>query len=166
MEAVADLMYLDTFKGLRLGRDMIKTTTYPFYEVVPVKYSIPLGQINLTITFRDASNYPAVMLIFEVVDFSGPYHIILGRQCYIKFMATPRYTYLKLKISVPTGIITVEAKAQRVMDSEQDSVELAATTVAATKLKELCCNTQPSLSDQTMPSTSDTFKVVEDAKAV
>jgi hypothetical protein len=45
-----------------------------------------------------------------VVDFSGLYHVILGQPCYVKFMTIPSYAYLKLKISGPTGIITVEAK--------------------------------------------------------
>jgi hypothetical protein len=50
------------------------------------------------------------MLTFEVVDFSGPYHIILGQPCYVKFMAILSYFYLKLKIPAPTKVITVEAK--------------------------------------------------------
>jgi hypothetical protein len=50
------------------------------------------------------------MLAFEVVDFSGPYHIIMGWPCYVKFMAIPSYAYLKIKIPGPVGVITVEAK--------------------------------------------------------
>jgi hypothetical protein len=53
-----------------------------------------------------------------VVDFSGSYHVILGRPCYIKFMTIPSYAYLKLKILGLAGVITVEAKAQRVLDCE------------------------------------------------
>jgi hypothetical protein len=49
-------------------------------------------QFSLPITFGDASNDRTKMLIFEVVDFSGPYHIILGRPCNVKFMAIPNYT--------------------------------------------------------------------------
>jgi hypothetical protein len=49
------------------------------------------------------------MLMFEVVYFFGPYHIILGQPCYVKLMAIPSYAYLKLKIPGPTGIIIVEA---------------------------------------------------------
>jgi hypothetical protein len=45
-----------------------------------------------------------------VVDFFVPYHIILQRSHYVKFMAIPSYAYLKLKISGPADIITVEAK--------------------------------------------------------
>jgi hypothetical protein len=46
-----------------------------------------------------------------VTDFSGSYHIILGRPCYVKFMAIHSYAYLKLKIPWPTGVITVEVKS-------------------------------------------------------
>jgi hypothetical protein len=72
----------------------------------------------LSVTFGDASNYRTETLAFEVVDFFGPYHIILGRPCYVKFMAIPNYGYLKLKIPRPTRVITVEAKTQRAMDCE------------------------------------------------
>jgi hypothetical protein len=32
---------------------------------------------------------------------------VLGRPCYAKFMAVPNYTYLKLKMPGPNGVITV-----------------------------------------------------------
>jgi hypothetical protein len=85
----------------------------------------------LLITFRDVSNYHTKTLTFVVADFSRPYHIILGRRCYVKFMAIPSYAYLKVKISGPADIITVEYKAQRALDCEQKSIELAAVVVAA-----------------------------------
>jgi hypothetical protein len=48
--------------------------------------------------------------MFEVVNFFEPYRVILGRPCYVKFMAIPSYGYLKyLDLS---GVITVEAKMQ------------------------------------------------------
>jgi hypothetical protein len=40
--------------------------------------------------------------MFELVDFFGPYHVILGWPCYINFMAIPIYAYLMLKIPGPT----------------------------------------------------------------
>jgi hypothetical protein len=58
------------------------------------------------------------MLAFDVVDISRPYHAILVRLCYVKFMAIPSYGYLKLKIPGPAGVITVEAKTQRALDCE------------------------------------------------
>jgi hypothetical protein len=125
--------------------------------VVPGKQSIPLEQIDLPVTFRDASNYRTETLTFEVVDFSRPYHI--------KFMAIPGYTYLKLKMLRPTGIITMEAMAQRALAREQDNIKLVVAAVAATELKELCRDPQPRSPDPAMPSTSGTFKFTEDARS-
>ena len=45
-------------------------------------------------------------LTFKLVGFHGTYHAILGRPCYAKFMAVPNYTYLKLKMLGPHGVIT------------------------------------------------------------
>ena len=60
-------------------------------------------------TLRDPSNFRTERLQFEVVDFTGSYHVILGRPCYAKFMAIPNYTYLKLKMPGPNGVITAGA---------------------------------------------------------
>ena len=59
---------------------------------------MPLGQIDLPITFGNPSNYRTETLTFEIADFLGAYHAILGQPCYAKFMAVPNYTYLKLKM--------------------------------------------------------------------
>ena len=79
----------------------------PFHGIIPRKQAIPLGQIDLLVTFRDLANYRMETLTFEVVGFHGTYHTILGRPCYTKFMAVPNYTYLKLKMSGPHRVITV-----------------------------------------------------------
>ena len=52
------------------------------------------------------------MLTFEIADFPGAYHAILGRPCYAKFMAIPNYTYLKLKMLGPHEIITIGGDLQ------------------------------------------------------
>ena len=59
-------------------------------------------------TFRGHNNFHTEVITFEIMDFLGAYHTILGRLCYAKFMAVPNYTYLKLKIPEPWGIITVD----------------------------------------------------------
>ena len=46
-------------------------------------------------------------LTFEVVGFHETYHAILGQPCYMKFMAVPNYTYLKLKMLGPGGVTTI-----------------------------------------------------------
>ena len=57
--------------------------------------------------FCDQANFRSEVLTFKVVDFPGSYHAILGRPCYAKFMAIPNYTYLKLNMLGPNGVITM-----------------------------------------------------------
>jgi hypothetical protein len=57
--------------------------------------------------FGDWRNFRTETITFEVVGFSGTNHVILRRLAYVKFMAVPNYTYLKLKIPGLKGIITV-----------------------------------------------------------
>ena len=45
---------------------------------MPGKQAMPLGQIDLPITFRDQFNYRTEILTFEVVGFPGTFHAILG----------------------------------------------------------------------------------------
>jgi hypothetical protein len=77
-------------------------------------------------------------------------------------MAIPSYAYLKLKIPGPAGVITVVAKTQRVLDYEQDNIELVATA----KLRELSLQAPIEPLILAMPPTSGAFKMDEDAKAV
>ena len=78
-----------------------------FHGIVLRKQVVPLGQINLPITFGDPTNYRTETLTFEVVGFHRTYHAILGHTCYAKFMAVLNYTYLKLKILRLCGVITI-----------------------------------------------------------
>jgi hypothetical protein len=61
----------------------------------------------LPVWFGTPDNYCKETLTFKVVGFRGAYHAILGRPCYAKFMAVPNYTYLKMKMPGPSGVITV-----------------------------------------------------------
>jgi hypothetical protein len=132
-----NLMYLDTFEESGLTQDPLQRGPHQFYGVVLGKHSTPVGRVTQPVTFRDASNYQTEMLASEVVDFSSPYHVILGWLCYVKFMAIPSYAYLKLKIHGPTRVITMEAKTQWALDCEQSSIELAAAMVTAAEQREI-----------------------------
>jgi hypothetical protein len=68
---------------------------------------MPLGTIDLSMTFSDAVHCQREILSFEVVDFQGPYNAIFRKPCYAKFMVVPNYAYLKLKMLGPRGVITV-----------------------------------------------------------
>jgi hypothetical protein len=93
-----NLTYPDTIDELGLTQDLLKSSPHPFYRMVLGKQSIPLERVTLPVTFKYANNYRIETFAFEVVDFSGPYHAILGWPCYVKFMAnchTPKFRILK-----------------------------------------------------------------------
>ncbi|XP_066311341.1 uncharacterized protein [Miscanthus floridulus] len=102
-----NIIYAKTLDEMGGDRTCLHPTRAPFHGIVPGKQAMPLGQIDLPITFRDQFNYRAETLTFMVVGFLGTFHAILGYPCYAKFMAIPNYTYLKLKMSGPHGVITV-----------------------------------------------------------
>ena len=60
------------------------------------------------------------------MDFPDIYHSLLGQPCFAKFMAIPNYTYLKLKMPGPKGVITVEGSFKQAYYCEQDYITQAA----------------------------------------
>jgi hypothetical protein len=72
-------------------------------------------------------------LTFEVVGFHGTYHAILGRSCYAKFIAIPNYTYLKLKMLGPRGVIII-GTFQHAYECEVECCEHAAVIIASEEL--------------------------------
>jgi len=90
--------------------------------------------MDLPITFRNPINYRMETLNFEVVGFHGTYHAILGHPCYAKFMIVPNYTYLKLKMSGPRGVIIVDTSFQCAYECEVECYEHAAVIVASKEL--------------------------------
>ena len=73
-------------------------------------------------------------LTFEVVRFHRTYHAILGRPCYAKFMAIPNYTYLKLKMLGPYGVITISTSFQRTYECEVECCEHSVAIIASKEL--------------------------------
>ena len=49
-------------------------------------------------------------------------------------MVVPNYTYLKLKIPGPHGVITIDTSYQRAYECEVESCELASATLASEEL--------------------------------
>ena len=95
---------------------------------------MPLGQIDLPVTFGDQSNYRTETLTFDVVGFPGTFHAILGRPCYAKFMAVPNYTYLKLKMLGPRGVITIGASFQHAYECEVECCGHASAVITSEEL--------------------------------
>jgi hypothetical protein len=120
-----NILYVHTLRLLRIGLDQLRPSTTLFHGVALSKRVQPLGQIDLPIWFGTPDNYRKETLTFEVVGFRGAYHAILGRPCYAKFMAVPNYTYLKMKMSGPNGVITVGSSIEHAFDCDVECVEQA-----------------------------------------
>ena len=89
---------------------------------------------DLPVCFGTPSNYRKEVLTFEVVGSRGTYHTILGRPCYAKFMAVPNYTYLKLKMPGPSGVIMIESTYEHAYDYDVECVEYAEAVIEAETL--------------------------------
>jgi hypothetical protein len=98
------------------------------------KRTWPLGRIDMPVCFGTPSNYHKEVLTFEVVGFKGTHHAILGRPCYAKFMVVPNYTYLKLKMPGPNGVITVESTYEHAYDYDVECIEYAEAIIEAETL--------------------------------
>jgi hypothetical protein len=120
-----NILYAHTLRLLGIGLDQLRPSTMPFHGVAPGKRVQPLGQIDLPVWFGTPSNYRKEMLTFEVVGFRGAYHAILGRPCYAKSMALPNYTYLKMKMPGPNGVITVGSSIEHAFECDVECVEHA-----------------------------------------
>ena len=73
-----NIMYAKTLDEMGVDRTNLRPTRAPFHGIVPGKQAMPLGQIDLPITFGDQFNYRTETLTFEVVGFPRTFHTILG----------------------------------------------------------------------------------------
>ena len=129
-----NIMYAKTLDEMSVDQTNLHPIRAPFHGVVPGKQAMPLGQIDLPVTFQDQSNYRTETLTFDVVGFPGTFHAILGRPCYAKFMAVPNYTYLKLKMLGPRRVITVGTSFQCAYECQVECCDHAVAIVASGEL--------------------------------
>ncbi|XP_066361182.1 uncharacterized protein [Miscanthus floridulus] len=122
-------LYASTLDKMGIPRSSLRPNKAPFYWIVQGKKVMPLGRIRLNITFGQLDNFRKEPLTFEVVDFPGVYHALLGRPCFAKFMVIPNYTYLKLKIPNLKGVITVKGRFEQAYYYKHDYVTQAVTLV-------------------------------------
>ena len=133
---------------------------------MPGKRARPLGRIDLPVCFGTPSNYLKEILTFEVVGFKGTYHAILGRPCYTKFMAIPNYTYLKLKMSGPNGVITIDSTFSHAYTCDREHYELATAVINSAELPELGNSATPTVPDCNGLTSSSAFRPLEETKVI
>ena len=126
----------------------------------------PLGQIDLPVTLGDRANFHSEVLTFEVVDFLGSYHAILGRPCYAKFMVIPNYTYLKLKMPGPNGVITVGSTFSHAFTCDHKHFKLATAVINSSELPQLGESLTLAVPDCNKPTSSTAFRPLEETKVV
>jgi hypothetical protein len=99
-----------------------------------------------------------------VVKFCGTYHAVLGRPCYAKFVAILNYTYLKLKMPGPNGVITVRTTYQHAYECD---VKCCDYTKATIEYKALVADLEACLREAPNPKQStSSFKSIEGVKEV
>ncbi|XP_025815575.1 uncharacterized protein LOC112892656 [Panicum hallii] len=116
--------------------------------------------------FGDCSNFRIETMIFEVVDFEGSYHTILGHPCYAKFMAVLNYTYLKLKMPGPNDIIMVSDSFKQAYGCGREHSELATAITNSAELQKLRRTVEEGAPDCNEPSQSSAFYPTEDTMVI
>jgi hypothetical protein len=158
-----NVLYASTLNEIGIPRSALRPSTAPFHGVVPGIEALPLGQIDLPVMFGDVRNFRIETLTFELVGFSGTYHAILGRPAYAKFMAMPNYTYLKLKIPGPKGIITIGPTYQRAYECDAECFQFTEATIRSERP-----HVEPRSKDQDVPESSKraacSFELAKDVK--
>jgi hypothetical protein len=125
-----NIIYAETLGLLGVDLSMIRAGAASFHGIVPGKRVLPLGQLDLPVSFGTPSNFRKETLTFMVVGFRGTYHAVLGRLCYAKFMVVPNYMYLKLKMPGPKGTITVGSTYRHAYECDVECVEYNETLIA------------------------------------
>jgi hypothetical protein len=64
-----NVLYASTLDEMGIPRSALKPSTMPFHGVIPGIEALPLGQIDLPVTFGDMRNFRTETLTFEVVGF-------------------------------------------------------------------------------------------------
>ena len=81
-------------------------------------------------------------------------------------MAIPNYTYLKLKMLGPNGVITMSSAFSHAFTCDYEHYELATTVVNSSELPWLGESTIPAVLDCNKPTSSTAFRPLEETKAV
>ncbi|XP_066320094.1 uncharacterized protein [Miscanthus floridulus] len=113
-----------------------------------------------------SENFCSEVLTFKVVDFLGSYHTILGWPCYVKFTAIPNYTYLKLKMPGPNGVITMGSAFSHAFTCDREHFELTTAVINSFELLQLGESSTPTVPDCNKPTSTMAFRPLEETKAV
>ncbi|XP_040249514.1 uncharacterized protein [Aegilops tauschii subsp. strangulata] len=138
-----NILYYDTFRRMNLTDKDLKPCSTVFHGVVPGKLAYPVGKISLEVALGDEYNYRIETLWFEVFKIKSPYHALFGQSAYARFMASPCYIYLQLKMPEPKGRITVHGDRKVALECEEGDAAYAELACATEELKYYKENVNP-----------------------
>ena len=81
-------------------------------------------------------------------------------------MAIPNYTYLKLKMSGPNGVITVGSAFSHAFTCDREHFELATMVINSSKLPQFGESSTPAVLGCNKPTSSMVFCPLKETKAV
>jgi hypothetical protein len=117
-----NIMYVETLNRLRIPCFDLRPSLAPFHGIILGHQVYPL----------DGPHYPSPLATPPTSTPSG----CVSRwwtsrgpvmPCYVKFMATPNYTYLKMKMPGPHGIIMTSSSFKVAYTCDRDNCDLAST---------------------------------------
>jgi hypothetical protein len=132
-----NLLYRSSLEKLCIPLTQLKPSRLTFHGIVPMHSCTPLGMVQLEVLFGEKGNSRSEPIWFEVVNISSPYHDLLGRPALSKFMAVLHYTYLKMKLPGPKGMITVMGSFKKSLACAKESSQLAEVLVIAEEKRQL-----------------------------
>ena len=104
----------------------IKPTKTTFKGVIPGVEARCTGSITVEVVFGSPDNFRSEELIFDIVPFRNGYHALLERATFARVNAVPHYTYLKLKMPGPRGVITINGNMECSLRTEEHTAALVA----------------------------------------
>ena len=134
-----NIMYYDTFQRQQLPDSRLEKKSVTFHGIVPGRKACPIGKLTLPVTFGTPMNYRTKRISFKVVNFRSPYHYVLSRQTFAKFMAALNYAYNMMKMPGPRGVITICGNPEMALECEDNGAKIADAFIADE------CNNVPEL---------------------
>ncbi|XP_062181176.1 uncharacterized protein LOC133885468 [Phragmites australis] len=122
-----NLLFADALDALQILRSLLRPSP-PFFGITLGSSAKPLGKIELLVTFASLDNFRIGRVLFDVANFGTAYNAILGRPAMAQFMAIAHYAYQAIKISGPTGAISIVRNATTALYCDKRSLSMVKLT--------------------------------------
>jgi hypothetical protein len=124
-----NIISVEIFEKMQVPYHLLMPTR-PFFGVTKGS-TMPIGQVNLPVTFGTRDNYRTESLDFNVAYIALPYNAILGYPALARFMAATHHGFNVLKISGANGTITVHCNEKDALCSVEHVYREAASMFPA-----------------------------------